>query len=202
MQIVKYETNRNILMVGFKEQDNSKNNFVVYTQIPADSTKTKQELLQQAYKQCKNSIDYEKTQTEHALTTNETGDEFTPETAKVTNIEIVGQNIIQSNNAAITSQYAATVKNQYNEVLNTAVTWSIESAVENVSINAAGLISVGIITADKDIALKATCGDINNTLNVKILKPQVIKESVDDDKVAMAEALIDLNTRLKALENK
>ena len=202
MQVIKYETNKNILTVGFKDIDTAGNNFVVYTQIHTDSTKTKQELCQQAYEQCRSAIDFEKTQTEHGLITDETGDEFTPEVSKAITIEINGQNVIQSNNTTVTSQYTAMVKNQYDEVLNDTVTWSIEPAVENVSINAAGLISVGIITADKDIALKVTCGDINNTLNVKILKPQVIKESVDDDKVAMAEALIDLNTRLKALESK
>lgn len=34
------------------------------------------------------------------------------------------------------------------------------------------------------------------------LNPQIIPESVDAEKVAMAEALIDLEARLSALENK
>ena len=74
MQIIKYEVNDGLLTVGFKEM-----NFVVYSQIPHYSGLTKQQLLQKAYEQIKQTIDYEKTLQEHSFTTDEIGEEFVPE---------------------------------------------------------------------------------------------------------------------------
>lgn len=85
MQTIKYEINKNILTVGFNEAI-----FVVYADVPYDSSKTKQELLQQAYEQCRNAIEYEKTQEEPSILfkpiADEEYEEFVPEEPKATKI--------------------------------------------------------------------------------------------------------------------
>ena len=62
MQIVKYELSSGILTVGFKDDS-----FVVFSSIPFDEMRTKDELLQEAYRSVKRTIDYERTQTEHSF---------------------------------------------------------------------------------------------------------------------------------------
>ncbi|ASN72267.1 hypothetical protein 10S12_5 [uncultured Caudovirales phage] len=83
MQIIEYKIEGNILTVGFKED-----NFVVYSQIAHDNEKSKQELLQKAYEQCKSSIDYEKTLEEHSITTDKEGEEFIPQGPYASKLEI------------------------------------------------------------------------------------------------------------------
>ena len=85
MKVVKYEIDKNILTVGFAEND-----FIVYTQLAYNATKTKQELLQKAYEQCKSAIDYEKTQEEHAFEWDgKGGEDFTPALPKAKSIELI-----------------------------------------------------------------------------------------------------------------
>ena len=88
MQIIKYEVNDGLLTVGFKEM-----NFVVYSQIPHYSGLTKQQLLQKAYEQIKQTIDYEKTLQEHSFTTDEIGEEFVPELPKPIALDVDFDNL-------------------------------------------------------------------------------------------------------------
>ncbi|MGO5076203.1 hypothetical protein ACTQ4K_20305, partial [Clostridium sporogenes] len=83
MQIVKYSIDDNILTVGFKED-----NFVVYSSISYDNTLFKNELLQKAYLQIKDVIEYEKTLDQHSFITEETGEEFIPEQSKLNKLEV------------------------------------------------------------------------------------------------------------------
>ena len=83
MQIVKYEINKDILIVGFKVD-----NFIVYSQIAYDENKTKDELLQLAYIQAKPSIEYEKTLDEHSFVTDEEGEVFVPEQPKPSKLDV------------------------------------------------------------------------------------------------------------------
>lgn len=83
MQIVKYEINKDILTVGFKVD-----NFIVYSQIAYDESKSKKELLQLAYIHAKPSIDYEKTLDTHSFVTDEEGVVFVPEQPEPSKLDI------------------------------------------------------------------------------------------------------------------
>src|SRR5690554_2959588 len=99
MQIVKYEVLRGILTVGFRVE-----NFVVFSSIPHDDSKTKGELLQEAYKRVKKTIDYERTQTEHYFVTDEEGEVFIPDAPIVSKIVIEGDRVVQFSDAETESK--------------------------------------------------------------------------------------------------
>lgn len=109
MQIVKYEINKDILTVGFKVDD-----FIVYSQIAYDNDKSKNELLQSAYEECKKAIDYEKTLSQHSFITDKEGEEFTPEEAKPAKL------IVDFNNLT------GKVLDQYGDIYSEEVEFSIE----------------------------------------------------------------------------
>lgn len=109
MQIVEYEINKNILIVGFKVD-----NFIVYSQIAYDENKTKHELIQLAYEQVKQTIDYEKTLEKHSFITDIEGEEFIPEEPKPKYLEIDFN--------ALTG----TVLDQYRDVYSTDIKFIIE----------------------------------------------------------------------------
>lgn len=88
LQVVEYKINKNILTVGFKVS-----NFVVYSEIPYNKNLTENELLQKAYEQCRNAIEYEKTLDEHSFTTDEEGKEFIPDTPTPTKLIIDFDNL-------------------------------------------------------------------------------------------------------------
>ena len=115
MQIVKYEINKNILTVGFKED-----NFVVYAQVGFDENKTKDELVQLAYIQAKPSIKYEKTLNEHSFITDEVGEVFIPELPKPTNLDV--------NFDSLTGK----VLDQYGNVFDGEVIFTIDSDVARI----------------------------------------------------------------------
>lgn len=109
MEIVEYKIESNTLTVGFKED-----NFVVYSAIPYAKNKSKNELLQEAYINVKNTINYEKTLEKHSFTTNKKGEEFTQEEPKATKLDVDFNNLIGN------------VLNQYEDVFSTDITFSIE----------------------------------------------------------------------------
>lgn len=198
MQIIKYEVNRNILTVGFKED-----NFVVYSQIAFDSAKTKRELLQKAYVQCKGAIDYEKTQTEHSFTTEVEGEEFIPEQSKAT--------IVKLNSDKNHIQFAL---NQENEIVNLSVeikdqygddfAGSIAFVTDYGAINN-NVLTIPKVTENEVITITANIGDIWDTIKINVYpytEPKIVNEVVDDETIAIAELIIDFDTRLKILENK
>lgn len=188
MQIIKYEANKNILTVGFKDIDTSENNFVVYTQIPVDSTKAKQELLQRAYKQCKNSIDYEKTQTEHNLTTDETGDEFTPEVSKLTKLQIDFENL------------KGVALDQYGDIVSTEIVFTVEGTDKAVIKD--GKIVEQLVAADTEYNIVATYESLAEKQKKVIYAPKVIPTQVSETDKQVANFILDTTNRLDTIEKK
>lgn len=173
MQIIKYEINKNILTVVFKENDINTNVFVVYTDIAYDSNLTKEQLLQNAYIQCKSAIDYEKTQTDHTITTDIVGDDFVPDSPKVSNVVIDKNNIVSCFNCLesgnLTQQYVAKVYDQYGDIINNTVDFILDTIPENVTL-VNGLFTVGQIDNDYNLTLTATYNGVLDTLPIYIRK--------------------------------
>lgn len=122
MQIVKYEVNKGMLTVGFKED-----NFVVYSQIAFYENKTREELLQEAYRQVKHAIEYEKTQDEHSFTTDQEGEEFIPEHPKIKTLQLsVNKSLIQfeKNQENATVELSIRAKDQYGDDIDVNATFN------------------------------------------------------------------------------
>jgi hypothetical protein len=188
VKIIKYEINKNILTVGFNED-----NFVVYSSIAYDPNKTKQELLQQAYIQCKDAIEYEKTQDEPSILWNSGGDEeyeeyeeFTPEEPKANKL------VVDFNN--LTGE----VLDQYCELYSTEVTFYIEGTdkakIEN------NTVVESEVETDTEYFIAAKYNELVEKQKRIIYAPIIVDEPVDDEKIAMAEAIVDLNNRIQKLE--
>ena len=168
MQIVKYEMKKNILVVGFKEVG-----FVVYSQLFFDETKTREVLLQDAYIQVRSAIEYEKTQAEHSITTDETGEEFIPEIPRVAKV-IIDSEDIQSyfsclQTGDLTQQFTAKVYDQYGDEINKAVSFTLDTTPANVTLSN-GLLTVVQVDNDYDLILTACCEEIVDTLMIHISK--------------------------------
>jgi hypothetical protein len=186
MQIIKYEIDKSRLTVGFKEDV-----FVVYAQIPYDNTKTKEYLLQKAYEQVKSAIEYENTLTEHSFTTDETGEEFTPEMPKASKVII--DNVINYfsclQTGDLTQQFTAKVYDQYGDVISKSITFSFSSTPANVTLNN-GLLTVGQAEGDYDLTLTASCEGVTDALLIYVRKyveptippktePEKLQEQID-----------------------
>lgn len=191
MQIVKYETNKNILTVGFKEKD-----FVVYAQIFNDTQKTKQELLQKAYKQCKKSIDYEKTLTEHSLVTELDGEEFIPEIPKFDFLEIDVPKYIEfeENQESIIVELNSITKDQYGDGVNVNVIYS--STVGVIENNTLTIPKVNEIT---DVVITVKSVNKEDSKIVKII-PYIQPEISVEEKVTQLETLV-VNNISNQIEN-
>ncbi|AVP61684.1 hypothetical protein C7M79_13685 [Clostridium botulinum] len=181
MQIVKYLIDNTVLTVGFKED-----NFVVYSVIPYDITLTKQQLLQKAYEQVKLTIEYEKTLEEHSFTTEETGEEFIPEQSKLNKLEV---NFNKLHGKII---------DQYNNVISTNVIFSIEGTnkarIEN------NKIVEDEVEKDTEYYIIARYKDLEKKQKRIIYCTKIVEEKIDPEKVAIAEAIVDLNNRLQKIE--
>lgn len=192
MQIIKYEINKNILTVGFKQDT-----FVVYSQIVYDSTKTEPELLQIAYIQCKDAIDYEATQADHSIITDETGDEFVPEISKPITI-IIDKGInyfscLQTGN--LTQQFVAKVYDQYGNSINNAIVFTLDTTPLNVTLNN-GLLSIGQLDNDYDLILIVNCDGIIDTLPIYLKKYIVTVMPVKTDLEIAQNNIASLNNTL------
>lgn len=141
MQIVEYEINKNILTVGFKVD-----NFIVYSQIAYDENKTKYELIQLAYEQVKQTIDYEKTLEEHSFTTDIEGEEFIPEEPKPKYLEIDFNTL------------TGTVLDQYRDVYSTDIEFIIEGT-DKARIEENTIIE-NIVEEDTEYFVVARYGDL------------------------------------------
>lgn len=110
IRVVKYEVTCNTLQVGFNVR-----HFVVYAEVYNDPDKTKEQLIQQAFEQCKQSIDYEKTQEFPSLPwIDEDGDEFIPGDPLPTSL------VVNFNNLS------GTVLDQYRDIYSTDIEFYIE----------------------------------------------------------------------------
>lgn len=141
MQIVEYKVNKEILTVGFKVD-----NFIVYSQIAYDENKTKYELIQLAYEQVKQTIDYEKTLEEHSFTTDIEGEEFIPEEPKPKYLEIDFNTL------------TGTVLDQYRDVYSTDIEFIIEST-DKARIEENTIIE-NIVEEDTEYFVVARYGDL------------------------------------------
>lgn len=181
MEIVKYKQEDSSLIIGFKED-----NFVVYSVISYDETLSKNELLQKAYLQVKDTIEYEKNSQEHSFITEETGEEFIPEQSKLNKLE-VDFNKLQGK-----------VIDQYGNVISTDVIFSIEGT------NKARIENNKIVEdeVEKDIEyyIIAKYKDLEKKQKRIIYCTKIVEEKIDPEKVAIAEAIVDLNNRLQKIE--
>ena len=168
MQIVKYEIIKKILIIGFKES-----NFVVYSQIVYDTLLTKEELLQNAYIQCKNAIEYEKTQVDHSFVTDEIGEEFAPDipkTAKVVFDNIGIRNYFSClQTGDLTQQFIAKAYDQYGDIINKDIVFTLDNTPVNVALSD-GLLTIGQVDNDYDLILTANCEGVTLTLPIYIRK--------------------------------
>ena len=197
LEIVKYEVERGILTVGFKDVEHR---FVVYTSLAYDETKTKDELLQQAYIQARPAIEYERTLEEHSLTTTERGEPFTPEPPKPSKITIHCDDMVKFGafDEEKTLSLNAEIFDQYGEPYNGAITWTTSYGTVT-----GNVLFIPKVTAYTEISITAHIGQASQ---VKVIRafpyevPPIVDEPLDDEMVAMAEAIIDLDARLKAIE--
>lgn len=196
LEIITYEIKQGILTVGFKD---SEKGFVVYTSLPYDDTKTKKELLQMAYIQARDAIKYERTLNEHSLTTDETGELFEPEPPKPSKIVIECDNTVEFNDQVdvVTMPLEAKIFDQYGEIYDGDVVWS--TTYGSVSGN---LLTIPKVEEDIEITITAQIGEITTDKTIPVYsKPNIGGDFISDELVAMAEAIVDLNARLLALES-
>ena len=192
MKVVKYETDKNVLTVGFAED-----NFIVYTQLAYDNTKTKQELLQKAYEQCKSATDYEKTQEEHAFEWDgEVGEDFTPALPKAKSIELILDELyVQFEAGQETAEIAlsADVKDQYSD--NYIGNIEFSTTYGNISGNT---LIIPSVTEYTEVVITAEIEGISDTKTIRLfpyVEPQVIQlEPTIED------YLIDLDYRVSMIE--
>lgn len=140
IQIISYEVEKSILIVGFKVND-----FIVYSSIGYDSKKTKQQLLQLAYEQVKQTIDYEKTLEEHSFVTNKIGESFIPEPPKPTKLDV--------NFNSLTGK----VLDQYGDVFDGEVIFTIDSDVARIE---NGIIVEDEVEEDTEYEIIASYNDL------------------------------------------
>jgi Txe/YoeB family toxin of Txe-Axe toxin-antitoxin module len=181
LQITKYEINKNILTVGFKE-----NNFVVYVDIAYDSSLSKQELLQKAYVQVKSTIEYEKTQAEHSIITVETGEEFIPETSKPTRLII---DFCRLKGKAL---------DQYGEFYSTDIAFSVEGTDKAIIQNRE--IIEQEVAVDAEYYIVAKYNDLVEKQKRTIYAPKIANEPVNNNLADVYEAIISLDNRISKIE--
>ncbi|WP_034440073.1 hypothetical protein, partial [Clostridium ihumii] len=177
----KYDIDDSILTVGFKED-----NFVVYSIIEYNTNLSKHELLKQAYVQCRDAIEYEKTLSEHLITTDEIGEEFILEDSKPIKLEVDFNSL------------KGKVLDQYGSIISENIIFSVEGS-DKAKIENNKIIEESVLI-DTDYFIVAKYGDLIEKQQYTIYAPKVIKESVDEEKVAMAEAIVDLNSQIEMLK--
>lgn len=192
MRVVKYETDKNVLTVGFAED-----NFIVYTQLANDTTLTKQELLQKAYEQCKPAIDYEKTQVEHSFEWDgKGGEDFTPALPKAKLIELIlDKSYVQFEAGQETAEIAlsANVKDQYGD--NYIGNIEFSATYGNISGNT---LIIPSVTEYTEVVIVAEIEGISDTKTIQLfpyIEPQVIQPEP-----TVEDYLIDLDYRLSLIE--
>ena len=188
MEIVKYEINKNILTIGFKENDSKGNPFIVYTQVFYDTSKTKQELLQSAYEQCRSAIEYEKTQTEHCIVSDTQGEDFIPEISKVTKLQIDFTSL------------SGKALDQYENTVSTNITFSIEGTDK--AIIKDGKITEQIVVADTEYNVVATYENLVEKQKRTIFASKIIPTQVLESDKQMANFILDTTNRLDVIEKK
>ncbi|MBA4509920.1 hypothetical protein H1057_18035 [Clostridium sporogenes] len=181
MQIVKYSVEDKALIVGFKEND-----FVVYTTIEFEEHLSKQELLQKAYLQVRETIKFERTQTEHSFTTDLTGEEFIPQESQVEKMYVDFNNL--------TGQ----VVDQYGNVISKEIIFTVEGTNKAKIKN--NKIVEDEVEKDTEYYIIAKYKDLEKRQKRIIYCTKIVEERIDPEKIVIAEAIVDLNNRVQKLE--
>lgn len=181
MQIVKYSLANNVLTVGFKED-----NFLVFSVVPYTKNKTRDELLQEAYRNVKHTIDYEKTLNTHSFITEEMGEEFTPSVPKPIKLNIDFDNL------------KGKVLDQYGDVFSTNIEFSIEGT-SKAKIQNNSIIEEEA-TEDIGYYVVAKYEGLEEKQKRIIYSTKIVEEKIDSEKIAMAEAIVDLNNQIEILK--
>lgn len=189
MQIVKYEVLRGILTVGFRVD-----NFVVFSTIPHDDSKTKGELLQEAYKRVKKTIDYERTQTEHSFVTYEEGEVFIPDAPIVSKIVIEGDRVVQFSDAETESktvELTAIAFDQYGAPISTAFDWQGADG---------GVLTVNNADDTYDVAVSG--GGVSESVTVRVYgyKEPIYIKSIEDEIADYVAYSVGLDFKVTMLE--
>lgn len=189
MQIVKYEVLRGILTVGFRVD-----NFVVFSSIPHDDSKTKGELLQEAYKRVKKTIDYERTQTEHPFVTDEEGEVFIPDAPIVSKIVIEGDRVVQFSDAETESktvELTAIAFDQYGAPISTAFDWQGADG---------GVLTVNNADDTYDVAVSG--GGVSESVTVRVYgyKEPIYIKPIEDEIADYVAYSVDLDFKVTMLE--
>lgn len=197
LEIIKYEVEKGILTVGFKDTERG---FVVYTSLAYDETKTKDELLQQAYIQARPAIEYERTLDEHSITTDEKGEQFIPEPPKPSKIMIRAEDMVEFGpfDDEKTTRLEAEVLDQYGDPIDGDVEWA--STYGTFFGSTLALPKVDVYT---EVTVTAKIGMVSESKVIRVFpyhEPEIVNDPVDSEMVAFAEAIIDLDARLRALE--
>ena len=185
MQIVKYEEQENSILVGFK-----KHNFVVYGMIGKIEGLTKEQHLQKLYEQCKSAIDYEEERylqgKSNSILTELEGEEFVPEEPKPLSL------------VADFNSLTGKVLDQYRKLYSIDVIFSIEGTdkakIEN------NTVVESEVEENVEYSVVAKYNELVEKQKRIIYAPIIVDEPVDDEKVAMAEAIVDLDNRITILE--
>lgn len=189
MQIVKYEVLRGILTVGFRVD-----NFVVFSSIPHDDSKTKGELLQEAYKCVKKTIDYERTQTEHSFVTDGEGEVFIPDAPIVSKIVIEGDRVVQFSDAETESktvELTAIAFDQYGAPISTAFDWQGADG---------GVLTVNNADDTYDVAVSG--GGVSESVTVRVYgyKEPIYIKPIEDEIADYVAYSVDLDLKVTMLE--
>lgn len=210
MQIVCYEVVGNDIKVGFKN-----NNFVVYGMIGVELTSglTKNQIIQKVYEKCKSAIEYESNQTVHAIIGEGlTGESFTPAPPKATTVAISGEEQLILSDSILYQNYTVEVKDNYGELFNGGVSWTLEEAINGIVIDE-GVLTIDPVKVTKSTALNinATCNGVIGKFEVKVIlatdipftETEILKQRLlqaEADNLTTLEALAEVYEMLLALQ--
>lgn len=188
IQIISYEVEKSILTVGFKVDD-----FVVYSSIGYDSKKTKQQLLQLAYEQIKQTIDYEKKLNEPSITSDKVGEEFIPNEPELRLLRLLVDNdYIQfeegQENAMVSLSTIS--KDQYNE--NIEVDIEITTTLGTIKDN---ILTIPTVEEFAEATITASVGDITCSKVIEVypyVEPQPSEVDILDNRIVDVERTLDI----------
>lgn len=201
LEIVKYEVEKGILTVGFKDVEKG---FVVYASVPYDENKSKDQLIQEAYIQAYPSIKYERSLDTHSITTNETGLPFTPEPSHPARIEIQAPDKIEFTSEEMEETSAPVnvlVYDQYGELYDTEV-----SLFTDLGTIEEGILKIPKVDSYREATITATVGNLTESKIIQVfpyyLPVNDNPSGISNEMIFMAEAIVDLESRLTALEQR
>lgn len=200
LQIIKYEEQENDILVGFK-----KHSFAVYGMLGKVDGFTQRNYIQNIYEQCKSAIDYEEERylqgKSNSIMTDEEGEEFIPDEPRPISIDLqLLTNYIQfeENQESVDVQLVVTVKDQYSDNMTTNV--SIGTNFGTVDNNTLTIPKITDFTEINVIARASGVEDSKIIYAYPYTESKIVDEVVNDEQIAIAEAIIDFESRISILE--